>query len=144
GASQEGFWVAAATRRPVVRVLSAAAARFTEVERVESFAFSATSPPLGFSLVDALRFPPSDALRFPPFAALRFPPFAALRFADGAGSSPAPPPARFAGFFTGSLPASSEGVPVVSSADSSTGSVAAVASASDVGRLDAFFLLLAM
>src|SRR5699024_9682424 len=107
--SQEGFWVAAATRRPVVRVLSAAAARFTEVERVESFAFSATSPPLGFSLVDALRFPPSDALRFPPFAA--------LRFADGAGSSPAPPPARFAGLFTGSLPASSEGVPVVSSAD---------------------------
>src|SRR5699024_539188 len=102
--------------------------RFTEVERVESFAFSATSPPLGFSLVDALRFPP----------------FAALRFADGAGSLPVPPPARFAGLFTGSLPASSEGVPVVSSADSSTGSVAAVVAASDVGRLAAFFLLLAM
>src|SRR5690606_18429193 len=47
GASHSGFCVDAATRRPEVRELSAAAAFFTEVERVESFAFSATSPPRG-------------------------------------------------------------------------------------------------
>ena len=58
GASHGGFCVAAATRRPVVRVLSAAAAFFTEVERVESFAFSEISPPAGVtgSFAEAVAF----------------------------------------------------------------------------------------
>ena len=49
GASQPGFCVAAATRRPVLRELSAAAAFFTEVDRVESLAFSVISPPAGLT-----------------------------------------------------------------------------------------------
>lgn len=68
GASHAGFCVTEATRRPVVRELSAAAAFLTDVERVESLAFSTTSPPVAF----AFRAAGSPVARFFAIGSLAF------------------------------------------------------------------------
>lgn len=116
GASQPGFCVAAATRRPVLRELSAAAAFFTEVDRVESLAFSVISPPAG--LTGSL-----------PFAE----PFGVV--ATGSFAEPVElfePVEPVELFESSELFVALEGVPSAS------------AFALDVAREDGFFLLLAM